>query len=168
MKNKVALALGGNIGNVKKNFSEAIAKLEANGVEDIKYSSNYTTTPVECRLGAPDFVNAALTGYWSGSPDELFQLCKKLEAEAGRPKNYERNSDRPLDVDIILFGEQLVTEAHLVIPHKEMHNRLFVLIPLCEVAPEMVHPSLNKTVLELLKEIDNDEEYKKIMRGKGK
>jgi len=149
---KVALALGGNQGDVALHFSGAIAKLELNGLSNISCSSYYVTKPVDCREGAPDFVNAALTGEWGGGPEELLTLCKRLEREAGRPVEYTRNSDRPLDVDIILFGAEIYSSEHLTIPHKEMHKRLFVLEPLAEVAAGMLHPVLDSTVAELCHE----------------
>ena len=168
MRYRVALSLGGNIGNVHSAFSEAITKLAANGLENIVISANYTTSPVDCRSDAPDFVNAALTGDWMGTDDELLKLCKKLEFEAGRPKVYKRNSDRTLDIDIILFGDQIIQKPHLIIPHKEMGKRLFVLVPLNEIAPDMKHPKFKKTISKLLSEIENDKEYEKIMGGKEK
>ena len=141
---KVALALGGNQGDVPQHFSDAIAKLERNGLSNISCSSCYVTSPVDCQEGAPDFVNGALTGEWDGAPDELLALCKRLEREAGRPEEYERNSDRPLDLDIVLFGDEAYTSERLTIPHKEMDKRLFVLEPLAEVAPDMLHPILDQ------------------------
>jgi 2-amino-4-hydroxy-6-hydroxymethyldihydropteridine diphosphokinase len=162
----IALALGGNQGDVSAHFSDAICKLEKSGLQNICTSSCYVTTPVGCKEDAPDFVNAALTGEWNGTPAELLALCKRLEAEAGRPSEYERNSDRPLDLDIILFGEQTYQLDNLTVPHIDMENRLFVLIPLAEVAPNMTHPVLNKSVKELLTSIDDPEEFTKIMSGK--
>ncbi len=165
---KVALSIGGNIGDVKGNFRVAIEKLKTAGLKCVKHSSCYSTTPVDCSNKAPDFVNSAITGEWSKSSEELLSLCKKIEREAGRPEIYKRNSDRPVDLDIIFFGSETKNTESLIIPHKEMANRLFVLIPLAEIAKDWIHPVLDKTVVNIMSDIDNTDEFEKIMNGKSK
>lgn len=162
----VALALGGNLGDVPAEFLSAIQKMKQQGLMNVSVSSCYVTAPVDCRAGAPDFVNGAVTGQWAGSEVELLSLCKKMESEAGRAEEYERNSDRPLDIDIIFFGDKKYLSSSLTIPHKETAARLFVLLPLVEIDPNMLHPVLNKTVTELVALIDNQNEFDQIMAGK--
>ena len=146
---KIALSLGGNIGDVRTAFDSAVTALSEAGLSEIRRSSIYTTTPVDCAPGTPDFLNAALVGNWGGTPEELFILCKKLETMAGRPAKHARNASRTLDLDIILFGNRVIDLPHLTIPHPELQNRFFVLDPLVEIAPEWQCPKTNLTLQEL-------------------
>jgi 2-amino-4-hydroxy-6-hydroxymethyldihydropteridine diphosphokinase len=175
----IAIALGGNIGDVNAVFQKAIALIKKNGVEKIKISSLYANPAVDCIPETPDFTNAVLTGKWQGSPHELLSLCKKIETTLGRPKNhtshrlkpiclpkskqsqesahnipYIKNSpiytSRIVDLDIILFGRQVINEDDLQIPHKKAHERLFVLVPLAEIAAEWLFPDKRCTAKDLL------------------
>ena len=166
MSTRIILALGGNLGDVPQTFAQAIQKLQRNGLTNITPSSCYTTAPIDCDENAPDFVNAALSGDWNDTPEKLLTLCKQLESEAGRPSQYKRNADRPLDIDIIFFGEEIVTSENLVIPHKEAHNRLFVMVPVAEIAPDFIHPLKKKTASELLVPLKTDSEYAEIISNK--
>ncbi|NCB32157.1 MAG: 2-amino-4-hydroxy-6-hydroxymethyldihydropteridine diphosphokinase, partial [Clostridia bacterium] len=117
MRVMVALALGGNSGDVRAHFDRALSALEAAGVSGIRMSSIHVTAPVDCPPGSADFLNAALTGYCSIPPLELLALCKELERKAGRPAHYPPNSPRPLDIDIILYGDLVYSDDRLTIPH---------------------------------------------------
>jgi 2-amino-4-hydroxy-6-hydroxymethyldihydropteridine diphosphokinase len=146
----IALALGGNAGDVRINFENAVAALGAAGIRDIMMSSVRVTAPVDCPPGSPDFFNAALTGLCDISPLELLDLCKRLEHAAGRALNYPRNSPRPLDIDIILYGDLIYSDERLTVPHPRAAEREFVLGPLAEIAPELVFPDSGLSVGELL------------------
>ena len=150
---KIALSLGGNIGNVKDTFNQAIAKLANGGVCDIRKSSLMTTAPVDCIPDTSDFINGAITGTWNGSLMELFQLSQKIEQEAGRPKEHLKGVSRPLDIDIILFGDLIYKDNQLEIPHKEAKNRDFVIFPLSEIASEWTFPENGATVRELMNDL---------------
>ena len=147
---RIALSLGGNLGDVAAAFDSAIDSLEEEGLCEIRRSSLYKTAPVECAPGTPYFLNMALTGVWNDSYEALFALCKELEIRAGRPAEHARNASRTLDLDIILFGELIIDLPHLKIPHIELQNRLFVLEPLAEIAPEWKDPSTGMTISMLL------------------
>ena len=147
---RVALSLGGNLGDVASAFDTAIDALKAVGLCEIRRSSILQTEPVDCEPDTPDFLNMAITGLWSGTPDELLVICKRLEVEAGRPAKHARNASRPLDLDIILFGDLVLELPHLEIPHPELKNRLFVLEPMVEIAPDWVLPQSDTTLKELL------------------
>lgn len=163
---RVALSLGGNLGDVKQQFRVAVKGLEKHGMTNIVISSAYTTTPVGCKDDTPDFVNAALIGEWNGTPEELYNSCKELECEAGRPLVRERNADRPLDLDILFFGDLIHTCEKLTIPHRDVTNRLFVLIPLVEIDSSWIHPEYERTVKVLLDSLSDDVEYQKIASSK--
>lgn len=151
MTKKTALALGGNLGDVSGAFKTAVKKLEAAGMMNIKLSHFRRTTPVDCAPGTPDFLNAALTGDWAGSAEELFAVCQSIERESGRAAVHGINTPRPLDIDIILFDDQIVNSNILQIPHPRAAQRLFVIAPLAEIAPEMIFPDTGKTVSDIFK-----------------
>ena len=145
----IALALGGNSGDVRTHFDQALSALSNAGISDIRMSSVHATAPVDCPPGSPDFLNAALTGYCGIPPLELLALCKELERKAGRPAHYQLNSPRPLDIDIILYGNLVYSDDRLTILHPRAVVRRFVLEPLAEIAPELVFPDSGLTVREL-------------------
>lgn len=130
------IALGGNIGNSEAVFRRAAEMLASNGFRIRKTSSVYRTEPVDCPPGTPQFQNAAVSGYWSGMPQELLTLCQKIEAENGRPNQHGYHTSRTIDLDIILFGDQVIDTPELKIPHPEAKNRDFVKIPIREIEPE--------------------------------
>ncbi len=146
----VVLALGGNLGNVTQTFNGAIAALGKAGLQSVKISSFRQTAPVDCAPDTADFTNGAICGLWHDTPEALLTLCQQLETAAGRPRQHGINSPRPLDIDIIVFGKLQLKLPHLTIPHPETGNRLFVLEPAAEIAPDCVVPGLNQTFSELL------------------
>lgn len=154
---KVALALGGNLGEVPARFAWAIARLAQAGLQQARGSHAYCTVPVGCPPGTPDFWNAAVIGNWADSPYDLLHLCKSLEQEAGRPNRHPANQSRTLDLDLLCFGDLSLREKTLTLPHPEATRRLFVLIPLAELALDWSWPGLlGKTVGELLAELATD------------
>lgn len=163
---KTAIGLGGNLGNIEETFSMAAEGLKKAGLENIRMSSIYKTVPVGCEPGTPDFLNAVLTGTWKSSVERLFDLCKSLEEKAGRPRIHPRYASRPLDLDMLLFGSLVCGSHELTIPHKEASNRLFVLVPLAEIASDWIFPDTKRTVSETLKEFKGSSEYEKILNSK--
>ncbi len=127
-------------------FDFACRKLAEGGVEILRRSSILVNPAVDCLPGTPDFCNAALTGMWEGSPKELLALTQKTEADAGRPANHGHNTSRTLDLDIILFGSECVNTEKLQIPHPRARQRTFVMIPLAEIAPELIFPDTGQSV----------------------
>jgi 2-amino-4-hydroxy-6-hydroxymethyldihydropteridine diphosphokinase len=114
----------------------------------VSRSAVYETEPV----GGPaqgEYLNRVIGGRTALEPRALLQACLGVETTAGRVRA-ERNGPRTLDVDILLFGAQVRKEPGLVVPHPRMHERRFVLVPLAEIAPALVHPVLELTIAELL------------------
>lgn len=147
---KIALLLGGNIGDTAKFFDSALAGLAAGGVEHLRRSRSFRTAPIDCVPGTPDFLNCAVTGFFGGPPSELLALTQRLEREAGRPAEHSSREARVLDIDIILFGARVIAEERLVVPHPRARLRRFVLEPLADIAPEMRFPDTGELVGDAL------------------
>jgi 2-amino-4-hydroxy-6-hydroxymethyldihydropteridine diphosphokinase len=143
----VYLSLGSNMGDRQKNLHDAIARLEMVG-RVLKTSSSYETEPVEFTRQAW-FLNCALAIETEKAPQKLMAELLEIEQDLGRHRT-SRKGPRTMDIDLLLYGGSVVTSAALVVPHPAMHQRRFVLEPLAEIAPEALHPVLNKTVQELL------------------
>jgi len=131
------IALGGNLGDVPAAFRRASKSLSDAGFRIRRFSSLHTTAPLGCEPGAPEFTNAAVSGFWNGTPSELLRLCQKIEAENGRPNTHAHHVSRTLDLDIILFGRETVALPDLTVPHPEAAKRSFVTEPLREIEPEL-------------------------------
>jgi 2-amino-4-hydroxy-6-hydroxymethyldihydropteridine diphosphokinase len=147
---KTAIALGGNLGDSAANFDFAVKSLENNGLKNIKLSDLISSKPENCPEGSPDFTNAALTGEWEYSAHALLELCQKIEIQAGRPVKHGFNTPRILDLDIILFDTDCLDKPDLKIPHPRAAERIFVLEPLAQIAPNWIFPDSGKKVKELL------------------
>ena len=104
------------------------------------------------------FVNAVLEIKTSLSPKDLLYQCKRIEKQLGRPENTTNNyQDRTIDIDILFYNNDIINEDDLIIPHKYVHLRAFTLVPMLEIAPDFVHPVLNKTISELHNDLENPE-----------
>ncbi len=144
------LSLGSNLGDRAANLRAAIAQLEVAG-RLITVSSLYETQPVDVP-DQPWFLNCVAAIETDKTPKELLQLALQIEATMGRIRMREKGA-RNIDIDILLFGDRVVNESGLKIPHPAMHGRRFVLEPLAEIAPGARHSVLGKTVRELLAEL---------------
>lgn len=130
------LLFGSNLGDRRGAIERGLSMLEERGVEWTARSSFYETEPVGVE-DQPWFLNLAARGLVSVSPQALLELCKAAEEAAGRRRGV-RFGPRPLDVDILLYGEEEVCEPDLAIPHARLCERRFALVPLCEIAPDLV------------------------------
>lgn len=134
------LGLGSNVGDSAGHLRAAIELLEAEGIEIDAISSAYVTEPVGEVLDQPDFLNAAVRIRTDLEPEELLDVCKRVEAERGRSFDTPRHSPRPLDVDLLLLGDIEMSNDRLTLPHREVTTRRFVLVPLLELDPELTLP----------------------------
>ena len=130
-----ALSLGGNLGDVRAAFRFALEKLAlAPGVAVVATSSVYRTAPWG-KLDQPDFLNMATLLRVTISPRALLDLCLSIEREHGRAR-LEHWGPRTLDIDVLTYGDQVLDEPGLTIPHPRLQDRAFVLTPLAEIAPD--------------------------------
>lgn len=156
------IGIGSNVGDRKANCRKAVESLAEAG-RIIGVSSLYYTEPVGYRE-QEDFVNAAAALETNRSPIELLAICHALEDKMERRRTV-RWGPRTIDLDILLYGDLIVDLPGLVIPHPSMAERKFVLAPLVELAPEALHPVLNKTMAQLLDELKDSHTVMKCRPG---
>ncbi|HKH17528.1 MAG TPA: 2-amino-4-hydroxy-6-hydroxymethyldihydropteridine diphosphokinase [Solirubrobacteraceae bacterium] len=134
------LGLGSNVGDRRANLQAAVDALPGHGVEVLASSSVFETEPVGEVLDQPDFLNACVRVRTGLDPEALLDACKAVERELGRESGGLRHGPRPIDVDLLLLGEETHRSERLSLPHAQVTSRRFVLEPLLELAPELVVP----------------------------
>lgn len=151
----VFVALGSNLGDSRKTILDALMRLQEFSDKPILKSFLWQTTPVDCPPGSPAFLNA-VAGFIprrEETPESFFQKLRELEMEFGRTPKKVLNEARPLDLDLIAFGQETRNTPVLTLPHPRAHLRRFVLQPLCEIAPELILPGQERAVAELLADL---------------
>jgi 2-amino-4-hydroxy-6-hydroxymethyldihydropteridine diphosphokinase len=145
----VFLGLGSNLGDREAHLAAAGPALEGRGFRVTARSSTYLTEPKD----APPqgwFLNEVWGGRTDLSPEALLSACLDAERELGRVRGRQPRAPRTLDLDLLLYGQEVRAEPDLTLPHPRLHERRFVLVPLAEIAPQAMHPELRLTVRELL------------------
>ncbi|MEW6585311.1 MAG: 2-amino-4-hydroxy-6-hydroxymethyldihydropteridine diphosphokinase [Nitrospirota bacterium] len=146
------IGIGSNLGDRQKNCERAIELLLQQGISVNKRSSFYETEPWGMK-DQPLFLNMAVEVETGCSPEELLAVVKGIESAMGRDETV-RWGPRVIDLDILLIDQMVVSSRDLEVPHPHMHVRAFVLEPLEEIAPHVIHPLLKKSVRELRDELD--------------
>jgi 2-amino-4-hydroxy-6-hydroxymethyldihydropteridine diphosphokinase len=157
---RVYLSLGSNLGDRAASLRRAVEALRAE-MTVLSVSPIYETDAVGV-MDQPRFLNLAVAAESGLSPHELLRSLKRIEADAGRTPTF-RWGPRVVDVDILLYGDVVLRDQQLEIPHREMANRAFVLVPLADIAPAVVHPVLRQTIAQLRETVPGRESVRPVM-----
>ena len=152
---RAGVALGSNLGERLAHLRNAHKEISAISrvMPPLRRSAIYETEPVDCEEGAPKFFNAVIEFGYSGPPEELRRELAGIERILGRAVTHERNVSRPIDLDLLYFGELIMETAELRLPHPRIVDREFVLRPLADIRPDLVLPKQSETVSTLLSQL---------------
>jgi len=146
----VYLSFGSNVGKRESNLRAAIEALPAVGLRVTRVSAFYETEPVDY-LEQAWFLNCVVEGETKKTAVELLRSLREIETRMGSKKLVAKGP-RLIDMDILLYGQETIETPDLQVPHPRMHLRRFVLVPLAEIAPEVIHPATNLTIRQLLRQ----------------
>jgi 2-amino-4-hydroxy-6-hydroxymethyldihydropteridine diphosphokinase len=144
----IYLGLGSNLGDRKVALSGAIDRLGQAGVRVVSRSGLYRTEPVEV-VDQQEFINQVVACVTDLSPHSLLEVCLRIEKEMGRVRSRDKGP-RSIDLDLLLYGDVVLEGEGLNVPHPRLHLRRFVLVPLVEIAPHVIHPVLGLSMADLL------------------
>ncbi|WP_051409102.1 2-amino-4-hydroxy-6-hydroxymethyldihydropteridine diphosphokinase [Syntrophorhabdus aromaticivorans] len=160
---KAYVGIGSNMGNSRSHTAEAIQRIiKDKRVKLLAVSSLYLTSPVS-RVTQNDFINCAISIVWDGLPHELLALLQGIENRMGRIRTV-RHGPRTIDLDILLFGDLILSDPALKVPHQELHRRKFAVIPCLEIDPGLIHPVYGKPLRSFLAMISEKQKITKLER----
>ena len=156
----VFLSLGSNFGDRLSYLQQAASMLGSLPGTSIVTSSSFYETEPWCMRTENWFVNAVIQLSTSLSPQEVLEECQKVEQKLGRVRVNKdgKYGDRTIDIDILFYDDQVIGADNLIIPHRLLQRRAFVLVPMLEIAQDFVHPLFNKTISQLYDELENPEQ----------
>lgn len=147
--NTAYLSLGSNLGNRGGNLEKALEMLQSGHTRILTFSNVYETEPWGVD-GQNKYLNQVTKTETNLEPPELLEFIQEIEEKCGRKRGNMRYEPRTLDIDILFYNSLIMVSEKLIIPHPLIHQRLFVLIPMSDIAPDFRHPVLGKTITELL------------------
>jgi 2-amino-4-hydroxy-6-hydroxymethyldihydropteridine diphosphokinase len=164
MKDRVFIGIGSNEGDSEENCIRSIKEMVKDGRLRLQgVSSLYRTSPVST-IPQDDFVNCAIFVSWAGSPLSLLEFLMGIENRMGRVRDGRKDSPRVIDLDIILFGNLVLQEHSLTIPHAELHKRRFAMVPCLEIDPQIIHPGLRRPLATFLGKIEDQQSVERIRK----
>ena len=159
----VYLSVGSNLGNREHNLEQAVARIVEYIGPVLKSSSIYVTEPWGFKA-EEEFLNIVVKIGTTLTPSGILGRILMIESLLGRVRDNKQYTSRLIDIDILLYGDIIVDEESLKIPHPLLYKRKFVLVPLCEIDSEIIHPVLKKSLAELLESCEDQSEVKKLLR----
>jgi 2-amino-4-hydroxy-6-hydroxymethyldihydropteridine diphosphokinase len=149
---RAGIALGSNLGDRHANLQAALEALRmiATPGAAVLTAQVYQTKPLFCPPGSPDFLNTVVEISFDGTALELLEKTQAAEIRMGRMRGTERNAPRVIDIDLLYFGDQVIANETLILPHPRIHERRFVLQPLADIRPDLVLPSHTQSIAEML------------------
>jgi 2-amino-4-hydroxy-6-hydroxymethyldihydropteridine diphosphokinase len=157
--NKTSLLLGSNMGKSIEILSTAIEQIEEK-IGSVLLGSDLYATAAWGNTSQPDFLNQVIEVATPLDAAETLEIILSIEKNMGRIRTI-KNAPRIIDIDILFFNNEIINRSNLIVPHPEIQNRRFVLTPLNEIAPQMIHPVLNKTIEQLLSQCPDQLAVKK-------
>jgi 2-amino-4-hydroxy-6-hydroxymethyldihydropteridine diphosphokinase len=158
--NRVFLLLGSNLGNRQQYLQQAI-ELISTQIAPVKNTSSIYETQSWGKTDAPDYLNQVVMLETEIPASELLRKILDIELMLGRRRE-EKWGSRTIDIDILFYGDEIIDEENLQVPHPELHKRRFTLDPLSEIAPGLFHPVLKKTILDVKNELKDSLIVKKL------
>jgi 2-amino-4-hydroxy-6-hydroxymethyldihydropteridine diphosphokinase len=164
MKDRVFIGIGSNLGDGQENCIGSIKEMIKDGRLRLHgVSSLYRTSPVsDIPQGA--FINCAVFVSWAGSPLSLLEFLMGIENRMGRVRDGIKDSPRIIDLDILLFGNLVLQEHSLTLPHAELHKRKFAIVPCLEIDPQIIHPGLRRPLATFLSKIEGQQSIERIRK----
>jgi 2-amino-4-hydroxy-6-hydroxymethyldihydropteridine diphosphokinase len=156
---RAGIALGSNLGDRLANLRAAIGILRqiATPGEPFLTAPIYQTAPRFCPPDSPDFYNTVIEMDFAGGALELLTATQAIENRLGRVRGPERNAPRTIDIDLLYFGDEEITEGALILPHPRTFERRFVLQPLADIRPDLVLPGQHRNIADMLDSLQSDE-----------
>ncbi|MEW6533443.1 MAG: 2-amino-4-hydroxy-6-hydroxymethyldihydropteridine diphosphokinase [Thermodesulfobacteriota bacterium] len=152
------IGFGSNLGNRERKFAKALRALgEIPATVVTAHSGLFETEPVDLSDHGPMFLNAAISVDTELSAKDLLGHMRRIELMLGKSPLHRSDMSRTIDLDLLLYGSELLGEGEVEVPHPRMHLRAFVLVPLAEIAASAVHPGLNRTIEDLVRELPYEE-----------